>query len=578
VATAYRVRSWLRPAWPAARAQTSDVGPADEAALAERSWALFVVRVGLVGLAFAAVAANHGAAARPLVLPSLAYLGLCLSGQLLDCLWRRSRRARGARPGRLGLFQGALLPADSLYLGLAAVASGAAEGDFIWLFAVQLVSATLLGGARTGARLALGDSAALAAMSLPSLGGPVGEALGAPFIGHLPLEALAVSIAGFWALVACTAWPSALSERELRRSRSQLEELTKMAEAMEEASRLGGGPGQIGAIALRSLVAAFGFQRVALRWVRAGRVMTVQASSEGGVRAASEVPVSEDLLSLPFASPLEKRAQGELEPLLARRLHVGADPLVEALLPRASNVVLAPLRAGPGREGLLVADLGASPGRLGSRRSLGVLGRFAAHLALALSNADRREEVSHDASSDGLTGLANRRTLLATLRKELSRASRSKRPLSVVLFDVDHFKQLNDTYGHLAGDEVLREVAKAMEAAVREIDLVARYGGEEFALVLPECDATGAATVAERVRGTVARLTTVPKVTLSAGVATTSVGLASEDELLGAADEALYSSKLSGRDRVTVAPPPLLGGAAAPPSGLSLSSSSRWSR
>jgi diguanylate cyclase (GGDEF)-like protein len=125
---------------------------------------------------------------------------------------------------------------------------------------------------------------------------------------------------------------------------------------------------------------------------------------------------------------------------------------------------------------------------------------------------------------------------------------------------------------------VLREVAKAMEAAVREIDLVARYGGEEFALVLPECDATGAATVAERVRGSVARLTTVPKVTLSAGVATTSVGLASEDELLGAADEALYSSKLSGRDRVTVAPPPLLGGAAAPPSGLSLSSSSRWPR
>jgi two-component system cell cycle response regulator len=172
---------------------------------------------------------------------------------------------------------------------------------------------------------------------------------------------------------------------------------------------------------------------------------------------------------------------------------------------------------------------------------------------LALWNADLREEVSHEAASDGLTGLANRRTLLVTLRKELSRASRSKRPLSVVLFDVDHFKNLNDTYGHLAGDEVLREVAKAMEAAVREVDLAARYGGEEFAVVLPECDAAGAATVAERVRSAVAALTNVPKVTLSAGVAATSAGFASEEELMAAADEALYSSKLAGRDRVTVA-------------------------
>jgi diguanylate cyclase (GGDEF)-like protein len=193
--------------------------------------------------------------------------------------------------------------------------------------------------------------------------------------------------------------------------------------------------------------------------------------------------------------------------------------------------------------------------------------RFAAHAALALRNADLKAEIARLAASDPLTGLANRRALTTALTREVARSVRTKEPLSLAIMDIDFFKKINDTYGHMAGDDVLRAVADSMAATVRDVDVVARYGGEEFAIVLPNCPSEGALIVVERVRTAVASLNTVAKVTVSAGIAT-AAGTAGADaeRLMADADEALYASKRAGRDRATLAPPPPPG----PPRALAL--------
>jgi diguanylate cyclase (GGDEF)-like protein len=166
------------------------------------------------------------------------------------------------------------------------------------------------------------------------------------------------------------------------------------------------------------------------------------------------------------------------------------------------------------------------------------------------------------AASDGLTGLANRRSFDQTLAAEWSRAERTKKPLSLALVDVDHFKLYNDLHGHQKGDECLRAVASILgETALRPADLSARYGGEEFAVVMPETDQKAAVKVAERLRGTLAKLQLAhgaagarPNVTFSIGIATRIPDeTVCADWLLMKADEALYAAKHAGRNRVVCA-------------------------
>lgn len=163
------------------------------------------------------------------------------------------------------------------------------------------------------------------------------------------------------------------------------------------------------------------------------------------------------------------------------------------------------------------------------------------------------------ATVDPLTGIANRQAVLARLEDELGRAGRYRRPLSVVMVDLDHFKRLNDTYGHAAGDVVLHEVAARVATHIRTADLVGRFGGEEFLLVLPETGPEAAASLAEKLRrivaGTPVRLRTGEQVsvTLSAGVAGTGGEVPPLiDALLHDADTALYSAKSLGRNAVHV--------------------------
>ena len=162
------------------------------------------------------------------------------------------------------------------------------------------------------------------------------------------------------------------------------------------------------------------------------------------------------------------------------------------------------------------------------------------------------------ACHDLMTGLNNRGAILDVLKAELARSQRQNTPVGVIIADVDHFKRVNDQYGHLAGDAVLREVALRLKSSVRPYDSVGRYGGEEFLIVLPGCDREMATQTAERVRsGFNEHPLVTPEgsfsITLSFGVANVLEDSEAVDSIIRRADEALYRAKGSGRNRVEVA-------------------------
>jgi len=163
------------------------------------------------------------------------------------------------------------------------------------------------------------------------------------------------------------------------------------------------------------------------------------------------------------------------------------------------------------------------------------------------------------ATIDGLTQIANRRAAEQRLTHEFQRARRYRHPLAYIIIDIDHFKAVNDHYGHPIGDKVLVEVAAAIRRSIRTTDLVGRWGGEEFVVLAPETPAKSAVIVANRIRTNIAQSTAdqreqgIPTVTASLGVATTELQLPSEAELVARADKALYRAKHEGRNRVILA-------------------------
>ncbi len=180
------------------------------------------------------------------------------------------------------------------------------------------------------------------------------------------------------------------------------------------------------------------------------------------------------------------------------------------------------------------------------------------HAAAALDNARLHRIVERQALVDGLTGLANRRRSEAALDEEIVRASRLGGELTLAILDIDHFKEVNDHYGHAAGDVVLKELALILNQSLREIDTAGRWGGEEFALVLPGTDTAGGARLCERIRQTLARRLIPIENGMTISI-TASFGVAgfqragSREQLLAAADEALYRAKRAGRNRVEYA-------------------------
>jgi diguanylate cyclase (GGDEF)-like protein len=229
----------------------------------------------------------------------------------------------------------------------------------------------------------------------------------------------------------------------------------------------------------------------------------------------------------------------------------GAEPYIYVLLLTAKSQktdIIAGLEAGA--DDYLTKPFDANELRMRLRAGRRILDLQA---ELILVREALREQATHDA----LTHLWNRATIYEILQRELDRVRRTDVTLSLILVDIDYFKRINDTYGHLVGDAVLRETAHCMKTVLRPYDDIGRYGGEEFLLVLPECDTSGAMTLAERLRTTIAtKALTLAEgmtpLTISLGVATSN--LAQETEaLISAADAALYRAKNNGRNRVELA-------------------------
>jgi diguanylate cyclase (GGDEF)-like protein len=235
-------------------------------------------------------------------------------------------------------------------------------------------------------------------------------------------------------------------------------------------------------------------------------------------------------------------------------VHVPGDVTLAPTEPIADAAVAIPLRRGNHAIGVL-ALYGRGPAETFSNDDVHLLQSLMHQAETAIENTFLYEEATRLSITDGLTGLWNRRLFDLRISEELQRAIRFQEPFGLLLVDLDHFKGVNDRYGHQAGDAVLVELARRLTEATREVDVVTRFGGEEFALILPKTPVRGTLRLAEKVREVVAHEpfaagnASIP-VTVSVGAASYPDHGLSAADLLAAADAALYRAKENGRDRV----------------------------
>ena len=421
---------------------------------------------------------------------------------------------------------------DSVFLAAAFYGSGGLQGPVAACFALHASALSLLFSFRTGVRAALGHSLLVLCVVQATAPGP------------FPADEYTVFLLQLWVATTATSSFAAVNERELRRRRYDAEVLNALLADLE-------GIADVRAIANR--LARFCVQELLVR-----RAVVVHRSAaqdpvdvdgwSGSGSSAGSLPPGWDALS-----PL-LRAATSTEPVV--RWQVG-DDVLDRVLPQAVGVVVVPLTAGPvSGDGWLVLDLGSRRSTGVERRLLSAAAQAASHTALAMSRARAVAELRRAADTDGLTGVRNRRWFEETLADEFAAARRQGRALAVALVDLDHFKQVNDVHGHQVGDEVLVRAAAALRSAARVTDHVARYGGEEFVVLLPGADGAEALAVAERLRHAVASSSGPVPTTCSIGVAVTGGPTTSTSAgLVGAADEALYRAKSTGRDRCAVAGP-----------------------
>ncbi|MFL5835722.1 MAG: sensor domain-containing diguanylate cyclase, partial [Solirubrobacteraceae bacterium] len=234
-------------------------------------------------------------------------------------------------------------------------------------------------------------------------------------------------------------------------------------------------------------------------------------------------------------------------------LETGA--LAEASTDDASALAY-PLRASETRDRVLGLITVVRRGRPFSQEDCELFAYLAGQAAVSIENVDLHELVQRQAVTDELTGLSNHRRFQAVIVHEVGRAKRFGHDLGLVMLDIDHFKSVNDTYGHQQGDVVLRKVARVLRDSSREIDEPARYGGEELAVVLPQTDLDGAYRFAERVRTAlealrIPRLDGVGHLRVTASFGAAALPGTGEDKasLIAAADAALYRAKRAGRNR-----------------------------
>lgn len=284
-----------------------------------------------------------------------------------------------------------------------------------------------------------------------------------------------------------------------------------------------------------------------------GEVMAV-AGDEGGPAPHTRFRSTESVLgiALQTAAPVVRLRRRDETPRVLPIVSVGERWAVE---PRAAAAF--PLVAPEGGAVAAVAVWSTARAEI-PQAELDAAAAIIPYAALQLRHVQAFGELREDSRRDALTGLYNRRSLEERLAAEAARCGRYGRPLSLLILDIDHFKSINDTYGHDAGDEVLRTLGRTLAAATRDADVPARLGGEEFVMILPETDVEAATELAERLRQRIERIEVswegkrIP-VTASIGVSATPECVSAPSALLPSADAVLYQSKRGGRNRVTAA-------------------------
>ena len=432
------------------------------------------------------------------------------------------------RAHRRGLFVVSLsLLVDGCFLVVAVALTGGDSSPLLFLIFLQVMAVTLLVSYRTGLKVALWYVLLLFVARAAAKADVVG------FDDPGSSADLALFSAGLLLFTVATAAFSSVNERALRASRNELRGLLALGGDLEGARS----PDDVMLVLGSYVCARLGFTRA----------VVIRRDDDGWCGGLYDGQ-SASLVSSPGAGGEDvERALTSTEPLL--REDVSGDPLLGALLPGARNVVLTTLSSDGETLGLIVAEWGEQDrGRISSL-TVDTLKQAAQRAALTWRNTALLSEVERLATRDGLTGLANRRLFEETLEREVARALRRRLPLALVVLDVDFFKNVNDTFGHQAGDQVLRQVADATLEHTKASDLAARYGGDEFVVLLPECDGSDAHAVAERLRTAVAERASAMRVTVSAGTASLPENASAVERLVAAADAALYEAKRAGRDR-----------------------------
>ena len=291
----------------------------------------------------------------------------------------------------------------------------------------------------------------------------------------------------------------------------------------------------------------------ALCVINSSRDLVEVAASWNGCATTEQVFSPEDCWGLRRGKPYGGTGSGV--PMRCSHVHESA----------TDSYLCVPLIAHGETLGLLYIEdkptlLASSPEKIQHQQA--ILKRRASAVAervsLALGNLRLREMLRNQSIRDPLTGLFNRRYLEESLNREIHRAGRAGRTVSLAMLDLDRFKHFNDTFGHQAGDLLLKEVASAIRTRVRAGDLACRYGGEEFSIIIAEVDADGAYKCVESIRDAIKHLSlhhrgqTLGAITISAGIASFPVHGDNPDDLIHAADKALYRAKKDGRDRIVV--------------------------
>lgn len=469
-------------------------------------------------------------------------------------------------PARRGVQRVALdatLVVDAAALGVTLAATGGPASPLAFLLYAEVVALTLVFGWWTGVRICLLLSMAL--VWVVSTGPPaltdVVETLRETDLALAsalePEIRTVLLLLGVWFAAGLVATLTTVTERELRGLIDDLALLRELNHGLDSTKSLA----QVCDGVADTLVRTFGYERTVV-WMADGDELVAAGGAGLDGPAAAELGTRRVSAK---AYPLRNAIRAnEPWPVPREDPRPGA---VERMLGTGTPLVLVPLSGDSGLLGLVAAEV---PKRIGRpprlrQRDMRLLAMLAGEASLVLDNARLNAELRARAVTDALTGLPNHGFYQQRLQQELDRARRrhdrgEPAALSTVLFDLDHFKDVNDTFGHPTGDRVLRSVARASERVLRSADLVCRYGGEEFAIILPDASGPDAVRASERIQASLHQLELTSddgrplgRITASFGIATYDGGAVDRPALLAEADAALYAAKRAGRDQVVLA-------------------------